>query len=165
MPQWRSVMVAPVLTLTLTLAVAGCGILDPDGGVRGELEENRDLWESTRPAAYDMVVERLCFCTDQARGPVRVTVQGTTATERVYTGSGEPVSSDLASLFPTVIGLFDVIEDAIDRDAHELRVTYDQSTGIPVDIWIDYDEHIADEEQGYSVTLQPPAAPRASHGL
>lgn len=44
-------------------------------------------------------------------------------------------------------------EDVIDRDAHELRVTYDQSTGIPVDIWIDYDEHIADEEQGYSVTL------------
>ncbi len=153
MPRWRRVMMAVALTLTLTSAVAGCGILDPDGGARDELEDNRDRWESTRPASYAMVVERLCFCGEEARGPVRVTVQGSTPTERVYTGTGEPVSPEFAGLFPTIDGLFDVIEDALDRDAHEVRVTYDLTTGIPADIWIDYDDHIADEETGFSVTL------------
>jgi hypothetical protein len=67
--------------------------------------------------------------------------------------SGEPVPGDLAPHFPTVDGLFDVIKDAMDRDVHQLRVTYDGDTGIPVDIWIDYEANAVDEELGYQVTL------------
>jgi len=141
------------LIFALALGAAGCGILDPAGGARGDLDDNRALWESTRPASYAMVVERLCFCGVEARGPVRLTVQGQAATGRVYVDDGAPVSSDFAQLFPTIDGLFDVIEDALDRDAHEIRVTYDAATGIPGDVWIDYSEQTADEEQGFSVTL------------
>ena len=49
--------------------------------------------------------------------------------------------------------LFDVLMDAFDRDAHEVRVTYDEATGIPADIWIDYEENTADEELGFAVTV------------
>lgn len=141
------------LTVALALIAGGCGIVDPGGGERDELEENRELWESVRPEAYSVVIERLCFCPTEARGPVRVTVQGTTPLERVYTDSGVAVSSDLGPFFPTIDGLFDVLEDALARDAYELRVTYDSATGIPVDVWIDYDEFTADEEQGFAVTV------------
>ena len=141
------------LLFALILTAAGCGILDPDGGQRGELDDNRERWESVRPAAYAVVVERLCFCGGEARGPVRVLVQGTIPTERTYTASGQAVSAELAPFFPTIDGLFDVLADAFDRDAHEVRVTYDEETGIPVDVWIDYEENTADEELGFSVTL------------
>ena len=141
------------LLFALALTAAGCGILDPDGGAQGELEDNRERWESVRPVAYAVVIERICFCGEEARGPVRVLVQGTIPTERVYTESGQAVSAELAPFFPTIDGLFDVLADAFDRDAHEVRVTYDGETGIPVDVWIDYEQYTADEELGFAVTV------------
>lgn len=146
-------------SIVLLLAVGGCGILDPVSGRRAELEQNRERWEATRPPAYTMVIERQCFCTVEARGPVRVTVQGTIPTQRVYPASGEAVSAELAPFFPTVDGLFGVLLDAYDRNAHEVRVTYDEDTGIPVDLWIDYEENTADEELGFSVTVPIDAHP------
>jgi hypothetical protein len=140
-------------TLALLATASGCGILDPDDGARSDLEVNRERWESVRPQSYSMVLRRLCFCIEAAIGPVRISVVGTTATQRVYVDSGEPVPGDLAPHFPTVDGLFDVIKDAMDRDVHQLRVTYDGDTGIPVDIWIDYEANAVDEELGYQVTL------------
>lgn len=142
-----------VAWVVFLLAVAGCDILDPDHGPREELEENRARWEAARPPAYAMVLERLCFCPQETRGPVRITVQGTIPTARVYTDSGEAVPAELGPVFPTVDGLFDVLLDAYDRGAHEVRVTYDDDTGIPVDVWIDYHEDAIDEELGYQVTV------------
>lgn len=140
--------------LALVLAGGGCDILDPnDNGPLTDLEVNRQRWEQVRPESYSMVLQRLCFCTEAGLGPVRIQVVGTTATERVYVDSGDPVPETLAPFFPTVDGLFDVLVDAMDRDAHQIQVTYDGDTGIPVDIWIDYQANVADEEQGYQVTL------------
>jgi hypothetical protein len=133
--------------------ITGCGILSPDGGVRSELEENRERWEGARPTSYSVTVERLCFCGPDWRGPVRIRVEGATAVERVYVDSGLPVGADAAPFFPTVDGLFQVILDALDRDAHEIRVSYDPGTGIPFDIWIDYEENTVDEELGFTVVL------------
>lgn len=140
-------------TLAFLVTAAGCGILEPDGEARSDLEVNRARWEEVRPQSYSMVLTRLCFCAPVGIGPVRIQVVGTTAVERVYVDSGEPVSESLAPHFPTVDGLFDVLEDALDRDAHQIRVTYDEDTGIPVDLWIDYEANVADEELGYQVAL------------
>lgn len=142
-----------VASLALVLASAGCGILHPDGSGPGDLEHNRERWEATRPSAYTMVIERHCFCPEPTRGPVRITVQATIPTSRVYTDSGEAVLAELAPVFPTIDGLFDVLRDAYDRDAHEVRVSYDEDTGIPFDIWIDYHEDAVDEELGFIVVL------------
>jgi len=144
---------------TLLAAAWGCGslgidtLLGPESEGRSRLEVNRERWQQVRPASYSMVLKRLCFCTELGIGPVRIDVVGTTATRRVYVESGEPVSADLAPYFPTVDGLFDVLVDAMNHGAHQIEVTYDGETGIPVDIWIDYDAGLADEEQGYQVTL------------
>ncbi len=145
---YRQTLIASVM-----LVAAGCGILSPGGGPRSDLEENRERWEAFRPTSYSVTIERLCFCGVEARGPVQVTVQGTEVIERVYTDSGEPVAENLAHVFPGIDGLFDFLLEALDGDAHEIRVTYDQGTGIPTDVWIDYDENMIDEEQGFSVTL------------
>ncbi len=48
--------------------------------------------------------------------------------------------------------MFDVLEDAIARDAHSISATYDPDTGVPVEFFIDYQENVADEELGMRVT-------------
>lgn len=46
---------------------------------------------------------------------------------------------------------------ALDRDAHQVQVTWDPMSGAPQDSWIDYDANIADEEQGYRIVSAPRA--------
>ena len=141
----------------VALAVSGCSDQGPDLGPQAELRRNESLWSTTRPASYVYTVERQCFCLGSSRGPVRVSVVGASVAARVYTATGEPVPEELAELFPSVDGLFDVIRDALQRDAHELRVTYEPGSGVPLEIWIDYVATVIDEELGFMVVeiVQP----------
>jgi hypothetical protein len=141
-----------VLLVTIASIAAGCTDLGPEPGLLQELERNERTWEGARPYAYVYAVERLCYCGWEARGPVRVEVDGTAALGRTYVDTGEAVPQTLADLFPTVDGLFEMLRDAIEAGAEEIRVEYDPVLGAPVDFWIDYQRQVADEEQGMKVT-------------
>ncbi len=144
--------------LPLALLLAGCSDQGPeDLGLHAEVEANRVLWVALRPADYVYEIERLCFCGVEARGPVEVTVTDGHVVARAFTDGGGDVPADFASLFPAADGLFDIIADALDRDAHEVRVTWDDQTGLPVDFWIDYIEFAVDEEVGYRIVVMPHA--------
>jgi uncharacterized protein DUF6174 len=149
-PRW-SVVVALAAILAVA-ALGGCSVLDPDDGQRGELESARERWQREGPGAYRTTQTHVCFCGTEVRGPVmlRVTASGTT---RTYVADGRAVPSDLVKFFPTVEGLFDEIESALDEGADQVRVTYDPTTGAPLDVFIDYSERTADEEQGWTLTL------------
>lgn len=103
-------------------------------------------------------LERVCFCLEVARGPVKVTGQDRVVEGRAYVSSGTAVDPELEELFPTVTGLFDLIEQAIEVAAFLIEVTYDPATGLPVDVFIDYDQQVVDAELGFSV-LELPASP------
>lgn len=135
-------------------AVASCDSQGPSVVLLGELARNRARWAEVRTPEYSYAVERLCFCGFAAM-PVRVTVAEGVVTDRTFVGSGEPVPEELGELFPSVDGLFDVLLDAIERDAYELEVTYDADTGVPLDIAIDYEFNVRDEELGFRVTEVP----------
>lgn len=137
---------------TLTVA-SGCGVLDLQDDEREQYEAARAQWERTRPDSYAATMERLCFCKPEAKGPVVVTVTGTTVVRRVYANNGQEVPADIAPSFPSIDGLFDLIEDALDQGVDEVQVFYDPATGIPFSMWIDYDKNVADEEAGYKVTV------------
>lgn len=117
-----------------------------------ELEIHQARWESLGPASYEYAVQRSCFCAPISLGPVRVRVEDGEVVERVYVDSGTSVAGDLATVFPSVDGLFDVLRSAIDRRAARIDVTYDPDLGVPVDFWIDYSENAIDEELGMRVT-------------
>lgn len=134
------------------LVGGGCGGVGPEVGPLAEVERNRAKWDAARAASYEFGVERLCFCGQEARGPVRLSVSGQDVTERVYVDSGDLVPASFAELFPSVDGLFDILVAAIVADAHSIEVTYDTVSGVPIDLWIDYAENIADEELGFRVT-------------
>lgn len=109
------------------------------------------------PADYDIVVQRQCFCGGpEALGPVRVRVRGGAIVERTYETDGSPVPAPFAATFPAVEGLFEFIEDAIDRESDHLVVIFDPELGYPVLAFADYVLEAADEEQGYDVVAFEP---------
>lgn len=143
----------------LVTGLASCDAVGLGTGPEDELQDNLDRWTELAPTSYTYAVSRLCFCGAEAIGPVRITVEDGTVTERVYVETGDPVSGTFAELFPTVDGLFEVLADAYERDAAQIDVTYDPETGVPLDFWIDYQVNIADEELGFRVTEPPESSP------
>jgi hypothetical protein len=108
----------------------------------------RERWEERRPATYQYTVSRSCECLQEMSGPVVVFVDGGTVTRR-YVATNAVVSSTYAELFPTIDGLFDIIEDARRRDAASLLVDYDPTYGFPTRVAIDYHPQHVDDEITY----------------
>jgi hypothetical protein len=138
--------------VALSGLLGACGSLGPEDARLAELEVRQARWERLHPSAYVYAVERLCFCPEEYRGPVRLTVEDGVAVDWVYVDSGLTVPPGIAVSFPTVDGLFEILRSAIEDDAFEVRVTYDSALGVPVDFWIDYIQMVADEELGMRVT-------------
>jgi hypothetical protein len=137
------------ITLGLTLALWGCGdSLAP----RFELERARERWAARRPNAYAFVVIRSCFCLPESIGPVVVEVDDDGRVSRRFVDPQLAGSAPSETLFPTVEGLFAVVEEALARDAHRVEATYDARLGHPIQIDIDYDELAVDEEVSYIIS-------------
>lgn len=145
------------LALLALVTTASCSDQGPPAGIADEIEANFVLWEATRPASYRYTLERQCFCAVEWRGPVVVEVVGDSVVARRYADTGAPVTGDAASVFPSIEGLYEILEDAVDAGAHQIQVTWDSASGLPLGFWIDYDQALADEEQGYQIVALPTA--------
>lgn len=143
------------VVLATLLAALACGELGPETELLDELGSRRATWAAIRPYAYAYTLRRSCFCAPESLGPVRVSVQGDIVVERTYADTGEPVPAHLADLFPTVEGLFALVDHALASGAHEVVVEYEPALGFPEEVWIDYRERLADDELGLSVTSIP----------
>ena len=129
------------------LAASACGSLTalPRAALT-DLKTARTLWAAGEPAAYEFTLEHQCFCSHEFTMPVVVTVRDGQVESRQFAATGAPVDTLWAAAFTSVDGLFDVIQDAIRRNAAYLEVTYDPQRGYPVRIDIDYRAEIADDE-------------------
>jgi len=143
------------LTFACLAAAATLGACDGPTAPERQLQAARLKWERTRPAAYAITIARYCFCAPGG-GPVIVSVRDGVVESRTYVNSGAAVAPTDADYFPTVDGLFEVIEDARRQGADAINATYDPTRGFPVVISIDYVREIADEELSYRTTnFQP----------
>ena len=150
-------MVLFAAALVGALAPAGCGVLEPGDEALERLERARALWHAAGIRDYRIRLERRCFCPPESLGPALVSVRGSVyVTAVVYADDWEPMPEGYARWFPSVEGLFDIVEDALLRDAAVVDVTYDRDLGLPREIWIDYKASIADEEMGYVVGIPEP---------
>ncbi len=118
---------------------------NPLSAQQRELDANRERWQASDIVSYTYRLEIGCFCPPEITSPVLVRVSQDSIVSVVYAASGDTVAA-LVSSFYTVGGLFEVVEDAIEREAHELSVIYDDSLGYPRRIVIDYEEQAVDEE-------------------
>ncbi len=134
-----------LLELAVLAGMAGA-CSDPASGQQRELDLNRDRWRSENITEYTYTLQITCFCPPEITQPVLVRVSEDSILSVVDAASGEPVEGSLIGNFYTVDDLFDVVQDAIDGEAHQLSVTYDPHLGYPISIVIDYDELAVDEE-------------------
>lgn len=160
-----------VITLSATLPSAGEPLTDLAGltslaktvsqrlgrelnaGHQTELDAARALWESVDGSEYSFEFNWVCFCLREWVAPVRLTVSGGEVVSAVFVESGEPVTdASQFDFYETIGGLFDQIQDAIDRAAESIRVEYHPTEGYPISSFIDYDARIADEERGFNAS-------------
>ena len=147
---WRAV--TGVLS-ALTLAGGGCTVLGLDdyGEERDRLEEARREWRNLGWESYAFTLRRLCFC-GGGTDPAEVVVLRGERVSVTVLETGEPVPAEWVEYYLTVEELFDFIEDAIDRKAHEIEIRYERTTGLPASIRIDYIENAIDEEMAFEAS-------------
>ena len=140
-----------LVTLLLGLGAATACTSAP----QSELDTASSSWNSQHPHAYSFVSTESCNCLSDVTRPIRVTVTtGITAEaiqSAVYADDEAPISEDARSRLRTIDGVFEEIQDAIDEDAAEVRVDYDETMGYPISVFVDYDRNAADEELSLSM--------------
>ena len=119
--------------------------------LRAEIATQRAKWAARRIEDYQLTFSRICFCAPEGAGLVVLNVLEGEPVEWLYFLSGDPVSPEWQAVFPTVDGLFDFLEEAIDRGAEEIEVAFDPDLGLPTTVRVDYRLAAADEEIGYEV--------------
>lgn len=158
----RSIL--PVLLVVSAVVLAACDsddnatatptavLTDPNSlsDPQEALDAARALWASAGSDDYDMTFNWQCFCVVEFVERVDLEVRSNTVSAGVVTDDGVALSSERLGEYQTVSELFDFIQDAIDQDAAEIRVSY-ASEGYPDEVWIDYDERMADEERGFFI--------------
>lgn len=129
---------------------ASCG--GPTGPTeeQAQLSENRERFRATVGNSYRYDYQNVCFCGPDTRREVVVTVvNGVRTSVSAIDGTSIPRENWVDYL--TVEEVFDAIAQALAEEAASVRVTYDDALGYPRDVFIDFDERIADEERGFSI--------------
>jgi hypothetical protein len=145
--------------LLLAVAAAGCdNPFDNDRFHREELARARALWAREGGPSYTFTLELQCYCAPgTSLKPVDVTVRSGQPVSRTYTKArptdpSVTASAEVFGAYDTVDELFEVIEDAIDRDANVLQVGYNDQRGFPEIINVDLDGGTANDQRILLVT-------------
>ncbi|HEV3051145.1 MAG TPA: DUF6174 domain-containing protein [Longimicrobium sp.] len=159
MMKFRTRWIAGPALLLATLA--GCGLGDDNSFQNNKLTEARTRWDSKGVASYSYILELDCFCAPASQlNPVLVTVQNGAVTSVVYWDENPakrtPAPATVFAPYDTVEELFDLVKDAIDRDADVLQVGYHPEYGFPQVINVDYQSG-SDEQKLLFVTEFTPA--------
>ncbi|MBD2297008.1 hypothetical protein H6G06_26915 [Anabaena sphaerica FACHB-251] len=111
-----------------------------------KLQFNRSLWNQQNISNYRYTLSNSCFCIPEARGPVVIEVRNGQTTSITSVATGQAVEPQFFQEYNTIPKLFNVIQDAINRQAFSLNVSYSPRLGYPTQINIDYNSQMADEE-------------------
>lgn len=143
-----------LMCAVITYSLSACSLFD---GKNSDPDFNESLkkWQENNLSNYIFTLDRYCFC-GGGPYPAKVVVKADTIFSVLDPDSQEPVSIDstltYTDIYPTIDDLFDLIQDAKDRDADRLDVRYDDRYGFPLDIDIDYSKEMVDEEMRYEIT-------------
>jgi len=137
------------IKLGVLLLLMGC---TSPTGPENQLENQRARWDAQGLTDYTFDVARSCFCVPASLKDVRVTIQNEAITDvtDIATGNQLPLS-DWTGWYKTIDGLFDLLQDAYNQNAHDVQVEFHPTRGYPTNIWIDYSLAIADEELGFTL--------------
>jgi hypothetical protein len=138
-------MPKPALLLLTLLAVGAACEAPTAPGDRDNLASARALWSANSAPTYSYKVNRSCECVLGGR-LMAVTVVNGSVSSAEYVDSGSAVEAALLTYVLTVPDLFDMIQEALDRKAAYLAVSYDPIYGYPTRIEVDYSANAVDDE-------------------
>jgi pimeloyl-ACP methyl ester carboxylesterase len=118
--------------------------------VQAKLTSNRQKWESMSIEDYRFKYRNICFCPPMITNPVTLTVRKGAIESAILVDTGKTIEEAEFRRYMTIDALFDLIQDAIDRKARQIQVSYDPVLGYPMWGSIDYDLRVADEERSFS---------------
>lgn len=117
--------------------------------VERDLNQMQTQWQEQGLSDYRFQFNWQCFCPEDYREPVWVTVKdGEVESVETVDPDSEVILPDISE-YRTINELFDLIRDGVDQHAYEIRVEYDSALGYPTSVYIDYQSNIADEERGF----------------
>lgn len=124
-----------------------------------DLDDARARWRSAEPVSYEFTMERLCFCPREITSPVIVQVKAGVVESRRYADTGAPVDARFTTEFPSIDGVFAIVDAAIARSADKIDAAYDPTRGFPTRIDIDYVTNAIDDELRVRVRDFKPRTP------
>ena len=139
--------------LALLPLLSGCVIFSSDeGDLQAELDSHRLMWETAGITDYRIRFQRLCLnCPAAFLVPVHVTVRDGVIEEVTDVDTGQPVDPDVVAALLTIDELFDMIQSAIDQNAAQIDVTYDEVLGFPSDADIDLSRSLINDDAQFEV--------------
>jgi hypothetical protein len=140
----------PLRLEALPLVLAASCLVACGSPGRSRQESSRALWSEEGPTSHQFTLRWICFCVPDFTRPTRITVRDGAIASATDEETGMAVDPSTRRLL-TIDGLFDVIDDAYQRNAAQVDVTYDPNDGHPVSANIDYDKNAVDEELGFRV--------------
>lgn len=144
--------------LLVSLLFVGCDINSSTSSLVEELKEGKNKWEKAGLTNYEYRYQALCFCafTDDmivvVRNDTVAQVLDIETREPYLVQQGDeeqPIIELFPSLFNTISVFYDrwIVEVPI---AHAAKFEWDKSTGMPISMYIDRAEDIADDEITYN---------------
>ena len=150
-------MLFRIVVLYFTLApLCGCDILrlgdDRHVDTQSLLDGNRKKWDSEMASNYQFYFQWSCYCTMDFVAEVNITVIENRIQGAAFVEGGVPIPLDAAiKRYKVMDGLFDLLQSAIDDNAHTISAKYHPELGYPTEVWIDYEQNSVDEELGFSI--------------
>lgn len=147
-----------LLTVVAAMTLSACSLQAPPPArtrhpAQGQISMKRAAWSEKKPAHYSFEAELMCFCPETVRKPVTFEVKEGVTVATHYADGGE-IAAELKELFvkhDSIDKIFAILQDAADRNASDIRTTFDPALGYPLEIAIDYSTQMADEELGLSI--------------
>lgn len=137
------------MAVLLLVSAAGFGCRNE---IKDELKKHRRIWENELVRDYQYQLRMLCFCPPELTNPVIVEVRNGVTVSVIYAGTGLPVGNTYFISYDTIDEMFQVIEDAINQRAEEIKVEYNAVLGYPTCINIDFIKMAVDDEITYTIS-------------
>jgi hypothetical protein len=141
-----------------TATCNGCsaGSDDKYTQIQTDLDAATARWVSQSIVDYKFISKLSCFCLPDYVKAVYLTVLNGRIDSGIFVEDQTKSDSDVLNSHHSIDEQFNLLQNAIDEKAHEIRVEYDEKYGYPTEIYIDYVEIIADEEYAVTNTLLAP---------
>ena len=140
-----------IMLLALCLLLSSCGLIK-FSRLQRELNQQRSFWEGQALESYRYTYRWHCFCPPELTDAVSIVVKDGAIATLTYLDSGTLVNPEVADQFYTIDGLFDFLQNAINRRAADLSVSWDNGLGYPKTAAIDYLLHAVDDETSFTVS-------------